>query len=153
MVSPCHESLNKPPPEHPKKTPIMTVVAAVLIDPDGRILIAQRPNNKHMGGMWEFPGGKLEDGEIPEFGLMRELREELGIESRPGCFTPISFASHQYDDFHLLMPLYALRIWRNHPKAIEHQALKWIRPHQLFDFDMPPADAPLNDAVIRYLSA
>lgn len=148
----CLKALDSPPPEPPENVQSVLVVAGVLIDPDGRILVAQRPAQKHMGGLWEYPGGKIEQGELPEFSLMRELREELGVETRPGCFFPIGFASHLYEDFHLLMPVYGCRAWRNAPRAYEHDAVKWVRPHQLYDLDMPPADAPLNDAVIQYLS-
>ena len=150
-MSGCFDALEKPPPKQLKNIDIVFVVAVVLIDPDGRILIAQRPQGKHLAGLWEFPGGKVKTGELPEFALMRELKEELGIETRPTCFFPISFASHTYDDFHLLMPLFGCKAWRNPPRAIEHAAVKWIRPHQLFEMDMPPADAPLNDAIIRFL--
>ena len=151
MMSSCQEALDQPQPEQPSGLPLVLVAAALLIDPDGRILVAQRPDDKHMGGLWEFPGGKVNEGEFPEFALMRELKEELGIETRPGCFFPVSFASHSYDNFKLLMPLYGCRAWRNPPRALEHKAVKWIRPHQLYDMDMPPADGPLNDSVIRFL--
>ncbi len=139
----CHEALDKPKPTPPKGMPIVLVAAAALIDPQNRILIAQRPEGKSMAGLWEFPGGKIEKGEVPEFALMRELEEELGIETRPTCYNPIAFASHAYDDFHLLMPLFACRMWRGVPKAIEHSALKWVRPLDLNNYDMPPADIPL----------
>lgn len=150
-MSACLDALDQPPPVPPPGTKVVTVVAVVLIDPDGRILVGKRPEGKHMAGLWEFPGGKLADGELPEFALMRELKEELGIETRPGCFFPISFASHSYDDFHLLMPLYGCRAWKNPPRALEHDEVRWIRPPQLFEMCMPPADAPLNDAVVRFL--
>ena len=155
MAYNCFEALQSPPPPMPQDTTILVVAAALLIDPDGRILVGKRPAGKHMAGMWEFPGGKLQDNEPPEFALMRELREELGIETRPGCFFPISFASHLYDDkkFHLLMPLYGCRAWKNPPRALEHEEVRWIRPAQLYDLNMPPADLPLNDAVIQYLGA
>ena len=147
----CFEALDQPPPSSPQECPVVLVAAAVLIDPDRRILIAKRPEDKHMGGLWEYPGGKVDPGEIPEFALMRELREELGIETRPGCFFPITFASHTYESFHLLMPLYGCRAWKNPPRALEHQEVKWIRPHQIYDYPMPPADGPLNDCVLRFL--
>lgn len=147
----CFEALDAPPPEPPANLELKIVVAAVLIDPDERILVARRPSHKHMGGLWEYPGGKLDRGEIPEFALMRELREELGIETRPGCFFPITFASHLYQEFHLLMPVFGCRAWRGVPRALEHDEVKWIRPKMLYDLEMPPADVPLNDAVLRYL--
>jgi len=139
----CAEALDRPRPEPPAGLPVVLVTAAALIDPDGRVLIAQRPDHKAMGGLWEFPGGKVKDGEIPEFALMRELSEELGIETRPSCYTPGGFASHSYEEFHLLMPLYLCRAWRGQPQALEHQALKWVRPDDLGAYDMPGADIPL----------
>ncbi|MGB0720650.1 MAG: 8-oxo-dGTP diphosphatase MutT [Bdellovibrionales bacterium] len=123
--------------------PIVLVAAAALINDQNEVLIAQRPEGKSMAGLWEFPGGKVETGETPEFALMRELEEELGIETRPTCYLPIAFASHSYDDFHLLMPLFALRMWQGEPKAKEHQALKWVRPLDLNQYPMPDADIPL----------
>lgn len=149
--SSCLKALEEPPPVSPDIPKFILVAAAVLIDPQGRILVAQRPDDKHMGGMWEFPGGKVQEGETPEFALMRELREELGIETRPGCYMPLTFASHTYEDFHLMMPLYACRVWKNVPRPLEHKELKWIRPSKLYDMDMPPADLPLHDAIIRYI--
>ena len=119
------------------------VVACALIDPDGRVLIAQRPEDKGMGGLWEFPGGKLEAGERPEDALIRELKEELDIDVTHACLAPYVFASHPYDAFHLLMPLYVCRKWSGTPTALEHQALKWVRPAALRDYPMPPADEPL----------
>lgn len=104
-----------------------------------------------MAGLWEFPGGKVKEGETPEFALTRELFEELGIESRETCFTPIAFASHSYDDFHLLMPLYVLRIWEGSPQPKEGQQLKWVLPKDLYDIDMPPADIPLISQLIDRL--
>jgi 8-oxo-dGTP diphosphatase len=138
----CEEALDLPVPECPQKK-VVFVVAAALVDSDGRILLAQRPEGKKMAGLWEFPGGKVDAGETPEFALMRELREELGIETRPCCFSPIAFASHAYDDFHLMMPLFACRVWRNIPQGKEGQALKWAYPQDLFDYPMPEADIPL----------
>ena len=122
---------------------LVLVAAVALIDPDGRVLLAQRPEGKSMAGLWEFPGGKVEDGERPEEALIRELHEELGIDTWESCLAPLSFASHAYDDFHLLMPLFACRKWQGTVQAHEHQALKWVRPNQLRDYPMPPADLPL----------
>ena len=122
---------------------LLLVAACALIDPDGRVLIAQRPADKQMGGLWEFPGGKVEPGESPEEALIRELAEELGIAVKEPCLAPFSFASHNYADFHLLMPLYICRRWEGEPQAKEHTALKWARPRDLKDYPMPPADVPL----------
>ena len=122
---------------------IVLVSAVALVDPDGRVLLAQRPNGKSMAGLWEFPGGKVEDGEAPETALIRELREELGIETWESCLAPLTFASHAYDDFHLLMPLFACRKWQGTPASREGQNLKWVRPAALRDYPMPPADIPL----------
>ena len=115
---------------------LVLVVACALIDKDGRVLIAQRPKNKGMADLWEFPGGKVEAGERPEETLIRELKEELGIDVKEPCLAPLSFASFAYDDFHLLMPLYVCRRWDGFPQALEHQALKWVRPNQLRDYPM-----------------
>jgi len=123
--------------------PVVLVAAAALIDADGRVLIAQRPAGKPMAGLWEFPGGKVLDGETPEAALIRELNEELGIDITASCLAPIAFASHAYDDFHLLMPLFACRVWKGIPEPREGQALKWVRPMKLRDYPMPPADVPL----------
>jgi 8-oxo-dGTP diphosphatase len=131
---------------------LLLVAAAALIDPDGRVLIAQRPEGKHLAGLWEFPGGKVEDGERPEQSLIRELREELGIEVKEPCLAPLTFASHAYPDFHLLMPLYVCRRWEGFVTSHEGQALKWVRPRQLRDYPMPPADAPLIPPLIDLLS-
>ncbi len=119
------------------------VAAVALVDVDGRVLIAQRPENKSMGGLWEFPGGKVEPGETPERALIRELREELAIDVTAACLAPFTFASHAYDDFHLFMPLYLCRRWIGIPRAVEHQALRWVRPRDLRQYEMPPADLPL----------
>lgn len=119
------------------------VAAVALIDPDGRVLLAQRPEGKSMAGLWEFPGGKIEAGETPEVALIRELQEELGIDTWASCLAPLTFASHSYDDFHLLMPLFACRKWQGTPQSRENQALKWVRSAQLRDYPMPPADIPL----------
>jgi 8-oxo-dGTP diphosphatase len=122
---------------------LLLVAACALIDTDGRVLIAERPPGKAMAGLWEFPGGKIETGESPEQSLIRELREELGIEVQTPCLAPFSFASHSYAEFHLLMPLYVCRRWEGTPVAREHAALKWVRPAELSKYPMPPADLPL----------
>ncbi|NMM45270.1 8-oxo-dGTP diphosphatase MutT [Rhodospirillaceae bacterium KN72] len=122
---------------------IVLVVAVALIDADGRVLIAKRPEGKKLGGLWEFPGGKVDPGETPEHALIRELQEELGIDTRTSCLAPIGFASHAYDDFHLLMPLYVCRVWQGTPSSMEGQELAWVRPNRLGDYPMPPADIPL----------
>ena len=119
------------------------VAACALIDSDGRVLIAQRPEGKMMAGLWEFPGGKVEAGERPEESLIRELNEELGIVVKEECLAPLTFASHVYPDFHLLMPLYVCRRWEGFVAAQEGQRLKWVRPSELRDYPMPPADEPL----------
>ena len=123
--------------------PVVLVVAVALVDPDGRVLIAQRPPGKAMAGLWEFPGGKVEAGERPEDALIRELAEELGIAVLEACLAPFTFASHTYDAFHLLMPLYICRRWDGTPIARHHAALKWVRPNAMKDFPMPAADLPL----------
>jgi 8-oxo-dGTP diphosphatase len=119
------------------------VAACALVDPDGRVLIAQRPAGKPLAGLWEFPGGKVEAGERPEETLIRELKEELGIAVNEACLAPLTFASHSYPDFHLLMPLYVCRRWEGTVTAQEGQSLKWVRPNKLRDYPMPPADEPL----------
>lgn len=119
------------------------VSAVALIDADGRVLLAQRPAGKAMAGLWEFPGGKVEPGETPEAALIRELQEELGIDTWASCLAPLTFASHSYPDFHLLMPLFACRKWQGQPVAREGQVLKWVRPRDLRDYPMPAADIPL----------
>ncbi|WP_299653585.1 8-oxo-dGTP diphosphatase MutT [uncultured Jannaschia sp.] len=127
---------------------IVLVSAVALIDPDGRVLLAQRPEGKSMAGLWEFPGGKVEPGETPEAALIRELQEELGIDTWTSCLAPLTFASHAYETFHLLMPLFVCRKWHGQPVAREGQALNWVRPLNLKDYPMPPADVPLV-AVLR----
>jgi 8-oxo-dGTP diphosphatase len=122
---------------------LVLVAACALIDPDGRVLIARRPQGKAMAGLWEFPGGKVETGERPEQSLIRELKEELGIIVKEECLAPLTFASHLYPDFHLLMPLYVCRRWEGFVAAQEGQRLKWVRPTELRDYPMPPADEPL----------
>ena len=123
--------------------PVVLVAAVVLVDADGRVLLAQRPEGKAMAGLWEFPGGKVEPGETPETALIRELGEELGIDVAASCLAPFTFASHSYPDFHLLMPLYVCRRWSGIVTAREGQRLAWVRPARLADYKMPPADKPL----------
>jgi 8-oxo-dGTP diphosphatase len=130
---------------------LLLVVAAALIDADGRVLIAQRPEGKQLAGLWEFPGGKVGPGERPEAALIRELYEELGIEVEEPCLAPLTFASHAYPDFNLLMPLYVCRRWNGFVTARERQGLKWAFPRDLRAYPMPPADAPLIPALIDLL--
>lgn len=132
---------------------LLLVVACALVDADRRVLIAKRPEGKGMAGLWEFPGGKVETGERPEETLIRELHEELGITVKEPCLAPLTFASHAYDDFHLLMPLYICRRWEGLVEAREHAALKWVKPGALRDYPMPPADEPLIPALIDLLGA
>ncbi|PHP28254.1 (deoxy)nucleoside triphosphate pyrophosphohydrolase [Limimaricola cinnabarinus] len=122
---------------------IVLVSAVALIDADGRVLLAQRPEGKPMAGLWEFPGGKVEPGESPEAALIRELHEELGIDTQESCLAPLTFASHAYESFHLLMPLFACRRWQGTVQGRENQDLAWVRPNRLRDYPMPPADLPL----------
>jgi 8-oxo-dGTP diphosphatase len=129
-------------------TRVVLVSAVALIDVDGRVLLAQRPEGKSMAGLWEFPGGKVDPGETPEAALIRELDEELGISTHASCLAPLTFASHGYPDFHLLMPLFACRRWKGTPVSREGQALRWVRVQDLRDYPMPPADVPLI-AVLR----
>ena len=122
---------------------LLLVVAAALIDADERVLIAQRPKGKQLADLWEFPGGKIDAGERPEQALIRELGEELGITVKEACLAPLTFASHAYEDFHLLMPLYVCRRWEGFVQPLDGQALKWVRPKDLRSYPMPPADSPL----------
>lgn len=132
-------------------TKLVLVVAAALVDADGRVLIAQRPEGKKLAGLWEFPGGKVEAGESPEATLVRELREELGIETKSACLAPLTFASHAYEDWHLLMPLYVCRRFEGIPQGREGQSLKWVRAKELRQYPMPPADLPLIAPLIELL--
>jgi 8-oxo-dGTP diphosphatase len=122
---------------------ILLVAACALVDADGRVLLARRPEGKTMAGLWEFPGGKVESGERPEETLIRELKEELAITVSEACLAPLTFASHSYPDFHLLMPLYVCRRWEGTVTALEAQQLAWVKPNRLRDYEMPPADVPL----------
>jgi 8-oxo-dGTP diphosphatase len=122
---------------------LLLVAAVALIDADGRVLISQRPAGKSLAGLWEFPGGKIEPGERPEAALIRELKEELGIDVAESCLAPLTFASHAYEKFHLMMPLYVCRRWKGDVRSNEGQAIKWVRPRALRDHPMPPADIPL----------
>jgi 8-oxo-dGTP diphosphatase len=133
-------------------TKLVLVVAVALIDADGRVLLSQRPQGKTLAGLWEFPGGKVEAGERPEQALIRELHEELGIKVEAPCLAPLTFASHAYPDFHLLMPLYICRRWTGSAMPREGQVLKWVRPNDLRSYPMPPADAPLIPALIDLLA-
>lgn len=129
---------------------LLLVAACALVDADGRVLLARRPEGKPLAGLWEFPGGKVEPGEVPEETLIRELKEELGIDVAKACLAPLTFASHAYEGFHLLMPLYVCRRWEGQVQALEGQALEWVRPARLREYPMPPADEPLV-AVLRDL--
>ena len=124
-------------------TEILLVAAAALVDVDGRVLLCKRPHGKHLAGMWEFPGGKVDKGETPEACLIRELDEELGIKVVEACLAPFVFTSHAYESFHLLMPIYLFRRWDGVVQAREHEAIAWVKPNRMADYPMPPADAPL----------
>ena len=123
--------------------PTVFVAAVAMIDADGRVLMAERPEGKSLAGLWEFPGGKVEEGETPEAALVRELKEELGIDISESCLAPFTFASHSYEKFHLFMPLYLCRVWKGEPHGAEGQTLKWVYPHKMVDLPMPAADIPL----------
>ncbi len=139
--------------DQPSSSRLVLVSAAALIDGDGRVLIAQRPQGKSLGGLWEFPGGKVEPGESPETALIRELKEELDVDVAAADLTPFAFASHAYDAFHLLMPLFLVAAWQGVPRAVEAQALAWAKPQALRAYPMPPADAPLLERLIAHLGA
>jgi 8-oxo-dGTP diphosphatase len=130
---------------------LLLVVAAALVDADGRVLLARRPKGKQLEGLWEFPGGKVDADERPEDALIRELREELGIVVKPLCLAPLTFASHAYEDFHLLMPLYVCRRWEGFVQPLDGQALKWVRPKDMRAYPMPPADEPLIPHLVDLL--
>lgn len=131
--------------------PIVLVSAVAMIDVDGRVLISRRPEGKAMAGLWEFPGGKVEEGETPEVALIRELKEELNVDITESCLAALTFASHKYENFHLLMPLFVCRVWRGFPTPREGQEIKWIRPVRLGDYPMPPADEPLKALLYDFL--
>ncbi|WP_205574701.1 (deoxy)nucleoside triphosphate pyrophosphohydrolase [Indioceanicola profundi] len=137
--TPCWQEADRALP--PVRTVLVAAVA--LVDADGRILLAQRPPGKQLAGLWEFPGGKVNEGETPEQALIRELKEELGIDTAESCLAPLTFASHRYESFHLLMPLYACRVWKGTPQGLEGQQLAWVKPVRMKDYPMPPADIPL----------
>jgi 8-oxo-dGTP diphosphatase len=139
----------KRPADQPRTT--LLVAAVALVDPDTRVLLARRPEGKALAGLWEFPGGKVAPGETPEAALIRELKEELGIDVSAACLAPFTFASHAYPDFHLLMPLYLCRRWQGRPQGLEGQALAWVPPHRLVEYDVPPADRPLVAMLRDYL--
>lgn len=130
---------------------ILLVAACALVDADGRVLLTQRPEGKQLAGLWEFPGGKVEPGESPEAALIRELSEEIGIVTKEACLAPLTFASHSYDAFHLLMPLFVCRRFEGTARGLEGQALKWVRPRDMRDYPMPPADEPLIPYLIDLL--
>ena len=146
----CEDALQHAKPAAPD-VPVVLVAAAALVNGQGEVLLAQRPEGKSMAGLWEFPGGKVDKGETPEYALMRELEEELAIQTRPCCFHPIAFASHTYNDFHLLMPLFACRVWEGEPQMNEHQNFAWVKPVDMLDYPMPEADIPLVAALREML--
>ncbi len=131
--------------------PIVLVTACALVDSDGRVLLTQRPEGKSLAGLWEFPGGKVDPGETPEESLIRELHEELGIIVKPACLAPLTFASHTYETFHLLMPLFICRRYEGIPRGMEGQVLKWVRPKDMRNYPMPPADIPLIPFLVDLL--
>jgi len=131
--------------------PMILVAAVALVDADGRVLLSRRPQGKSMAGLWEFPGGKVKRGETPEVALLRELREELGIDTSDDCLAPLTFASYPYNDFHLLMPVFICRSWQGTPTPCEGQMLAWVRPSSLSDYAMPPADLPVAEMLRDFL--
>ena len=143
ITGPDPGCLQATPASRGRALPLVLVAAAALVDADGRVLLARRPPGAVMAGLWEFPGGKVDGGETPEAALVRELAEELAIDVTESCLAPLTFASHAYDDFHLLMPLYVCRVWKGLPTPREGQALKWVRPLDMPGLPMPPADVPL----------
>ena len=143
ITGPDPGCLQATPGARDRALPLVLVAAAALVDADGRVLLARRPPGAVMAGLWEFPGGKVNAGETPEAALVRELAEELAIDVTESCLAPLTFASHAYEDFHLLMPLYVCRVWKGLPTPREGQALKWLRPLDMPGLDMPPADVPL----------
>jgi 8-oxo-dGTP diphosphatase len=149
----CADALEQPRPTVAPGLPVILVAAVCLVDQGGRILLASRPAGKSMAGLWEFPGGKVEAGESPEFALCRELEEELGIQVRECCLSPLGFASHAYTErnMHLLMPLYVCRMWKGTPQPKEGQELAWVKPDALASYEMPPADIPLIYQIIDRL--
>ena len=140
QITPCFNP-NSTPPAGFKR--LVLVVAVAMVDADGRVLLAQRPPGKSLAGLWEFPGGKVHPDETPEAALVRELKEELDIDTAASCLAPFTFASHTYEDFHLLMPLYVCRVWNGNVRALEGQTLAWVYPNRMGDYPMPPADVPL----------
>ncbi len=142
-MSNCFEPVSRETSQPGSALKVVWVSAVALIDRDGRVLLAQRPLGKRMAGLWEFPGGKIEAGESPELALVRELKEELGIDTSISCLAPLTFASHAYEDFHLMMPLYACRVWQGHVTAKEGQSFAWVYPGEFDKYPMPPADIPL----------
>ena len=138
--TPCFNPLSTPPAGTKR---VVLVVAVALVDPDGRVLLAQRPPGKTLAGLWEFPGGKVHADETPEAALVRELKEELDIDTAASCLAPFTFASHTYEDFHLLMPLYVCRVWNGTVRPLEGQKLAWVNPNRMGEYPMPPADVPL----------
>ncbi|MCW2245881.1 8-oxo-dGTP diphosphatase [Azospirillum fermentarium] len=136
----CFDPTSTPPAGSKR---VLFVVAVALVDVDGRVLLAQRPPGKELAGLWEFPGGKVDEGETPEAALVRELKEELDIDTAASCLAPFTFASHSYETFHLFMPLYVCRVWNGEIRPLEGQTLAWVTPNRMGDYPMPPADVPL----------
>lgn len=137
--------------EHQNALPLLTVVAVALVDPDGRVLLGCRPEGRDFAGYWEFPGGKIEQGETPEVALIRELREELGIETKDSCLAPLGFSSHRYQDKHLILLVYICRKWTGRPQALEGGDIKWVRPQQMRDYQMPPANRDIIPLLLDLL--